>query len=157
MPVATVSTSVLTVAPVKAKDLFLDEATELLMKAFMPDDVKLRQDVDDEVSMNMCGNCGYEGLDKTDGYFFCVECGHTKGAVLDTKVCDHMLASKSVLRGSKRQGIVAACVYFAFKKVDCVRSVGEVASLLDMSSATVSLEIFKILESSILEICLETT
>ncbi|DBA85451.1 TPA: hypothetical protein ACH3X2_006124 [Trebouxia sp. C0005] len=194
--------------------------------------------------MNMCGNCGYEGLDKTDGYFFCVECGHTKGAVLDTsgewhnfsslqgdqgrcgtltnpllpqtalttmivggsnsfmkklhrwsssnhrestkyqifaaiqqvasrngvcnavihqahqyiaEVCDHMLASKSVLRGSKRQGIVAACVYFAFKKVDCVRSVGEVASLLDMSSATVSLEIFKILESSILEICLETT
>ena len=225
MPVATVSTSVLAVAPVR--DFFLDEATELLMKAFMPDDMKLSQHVE---SVYMCGNCGYEGLDKTDGYFFCVECGHTKGTILDTsgewrtfpnvqgggdqgrcgtmtnpllpqtalttmivggsnsfmkklhrwsssnhrestkyqifaaiqqaasrngvcnavihaahkyiaEVCDLMLANGSVLRGSKRQGIVAACLYFAFKKVDCVRSVGEVATLLDMSTATVSLGI----------------
>ncbi len=232
MPVATVSTPVLTVAPDKTRDFLLDDATELLMNAFLPDDIKFshkNSSLVDMVSIDMCGNCGYEGLDKTDGYFFCVECGHTKGTVLDTsgewrsfpsmqgtdqgrcgtlnnpllpktalttmivgggnsfmkklhrwsssnhrestkyqifaaiqqaasrngvcnavihqahkyiaEVCDRMLASESVLRGSKRSGIVAACLYFAFKKVDCVRSVGEVADVLDMDTATVSLGI----------------
>lgn len=172
-----------------------------------------------------CGQCGYEGLDQVDGYFYCAECGHTKGHVVDggaewrysadgrndnsrcgmptnpllprsslatvivggsntymkklhrwnssnhresarykiflmiqgqaarkgvnsavvhqaqkyvVEVCNRMIEADNVLRGPNRRGVFAACLHFAFKKLGCPRSAGEIAEIMDVPLSCVA-------------------
>lgn len=50
---------------------------------------------------------------------------------LAVEVCDRMIDLESVYRGKLRQGLIAACFFFAFKKTGNARSCSEIATLLD--------------------------
>ncbi len=57
--------------------------------------------------------------------------------ILAAGVCDRMVDVDTIYRGKHRQGLVAACFFFAFKKTGNARSCNEVADLLDVDVSTV--------------------
>lgn len=57
------------------------------------------------------------------------------------QLCDKLSEDKSIIRGSNRKGMIAACLHFAFKKVGCPRSTIEVADIFAISQSCVTLGI----------------
>ena len=54
------------------------------------------------------------------------------------QVCDRMVEDDTVFRGDNRRGIVAACLHYAFKTLNCPRGVQEVARILDVDQSCVT-------------------
>ena len=58
--------------------------------------------------------------------------------ILAVELCDRMVDIETVYRGKHRQGLIAACFFFGFKKKGNARSCNEIADLLDMDVALVN-------------------
>lgn len=54
------------------------------------------------------------------------------------QLCDKMIEQNNVCRGKHRQGLIAACLYFAFKKLSCPRSITEIANILELDPGCVT-------------------
>ena len=52
--------------------------------------------------------------------------------------CNRMVERDAVLRAARRRGLFAACLFFAFKKLGCPRSVTETASIFEIDAGCVS-------------------
>ena len=57
--------------------------------------------------------------------------------ILAVEVCDRMVDISTTYRGTHRQGLIAACFFFAFKKNGIARSCNEIADMLDADVAVV--------------------
>ena len=54
------------------------------------------------------------------------------------QLCDKMIEADNIFRGKNRRGLVAACLYFSFKKLNCPRTIIEIASILNLESREVT-------------------